>query len=217
MILGASTHALIVEGTDDLYVIANVIQRERPELVDRWAPFIRTAKAKTGDDGAVGAAIREFGAVLQAAKAKRVGLVIDADSDVLQRWEAVRTVLVSAGVAADGLTDGGFLADHPDGRRVGAWLWPDNQLAGALEDFLLPLVPSSELRDYAHDVVPQAKSKGAPFTSAAEKKAVFRTWLAWQEQPGLPPGEAITRGIVTGRSPSLDAFAEWFDRLCIQD
>jgi len=215
--LQTKTHSLIVEGSDDLYVISNLIQRERPSLQGDWPKFIKTAKAKVDDrGGAVGAAIREFCDATLASTSKRLGLVIDANGDFSTRWRQVQEGLGARGVVAAMLPSTGLIIERPN-QRIGVWFWPNCQSPGALENFLWELVPADDVKAYAMTAVTEARKRGAPCNDAAELKARFRTWLAWQEQPGLPPGDAIHRGVVPGSTPTVDTFTKWFEQLFIED
>lgn len=69
---------------------------------------------------------------------------------------------------------------------------PDNHGPGMLEDPLLSLIPSDDPL-LAHtraavDTLPEQR-----FPEACRAKAHLHTYLAWQSDPGCPPGIAITR------------------------
>lgn len=224
MKLDARTHCLVVEGPDDVHVVATLIQRERPQIGAEWPRppndrFISAAHAKAGDlDGAVGAAIREFFAIVAIEKQPRVGLILDADADPTARWATVTKELKTLGL--DGVPTepqpAGYIVQR-ERTRIGIWLWPDNVSAGTLETLLWDLVPSDSLKTHALDATAIAKAKGAPFTDASTTKAKFRAWLAWQEQPGLPPGQAIARRVVSGNTDAVDRFTTWFEALFLKD
>ena len=57
-----------------------------------------------------------------------------------------------------------------------------------------------------------AKRAGALFPDSRRDKAVLRTWLAWQEEPGLPYGLAVSRHYFQDTSLAR-RFAGWFRRL----
>jgi hypothetical protein len=205
MKLDRSKHSLIVEGMDDLYVIANVLERSLSGVdLDK---MICAPKAQLGDSGAVGAAIRLFVNTLATQKHERVALVLDANGDIERRRDEIRAALKLEGLVVADLAKFGGLRE---GHVAGVWLMPDNLRPGALEDFLQPMIEPSALADWANEAttVAQAK-KAAPFRDHA--KASLRTWLSWQAQPGLPPGEAVKRGLL--RSEPAAAFVSWFLKL----
>ncbi len=44
-------------------------------------------------------------------------------------------------------------------------------------------------------------------------KAQFHTWLAWQQEPGKPMGQAITKKFLDSNSPSALQFISWVTRV----
>ena len=95
--------------------------------------------------------------------------------------------------------------------RVGVWLMPDNQREGTLENFLRDLVEEVDpLLPYAEESSWRAKELGAKFSGSDVDKAVLHTWLAWQEEPGLPYGTAMRARFFRDDSPAAQAFVTWF-------
>lgn len=47
----------------------------------------------------------------------------------------------------------------------------------------------------------------------AEPKAIIYTWLAWQKEPGMPPGSAITAGSFDATVTEVDRLVGWLERL----
>ena len=127
-----------------------------------------------------------------------VGVVIDADEDLPDRWQSIRNMLVEAGyksVPNQPAPDGTILDPPPQGLlpRAGIWIMPDNQMKGILETFLRSLIPkASPLFDYVKTSVAAIPDSERRFKPGKEPKAIIHTWLAWQEEPGMPPGLAIT-------------------------
>ncbi|MCY3536289.1 MAG: hypothetical protein OXH24_01065 [Cyanobacteria bacterium MAG IRC3_bin_20] len=91
---------------------------------------------------------------------------------------------------------------------------PDNQRAGALEEFLAGLVTQGDsLLGLAECSTEKARSKGATFPDTERAKAVLHTWLAWQKDPGLPYGTAIKAQFFDHNSRRALAFVAWYGRL----
>ncbi len=44
-------------------------------------------------------------------------------------------------------------------------------------------------------------------------KALIHTWLAWQENPGTPLGQAITKHYLTTDTDLCQQFVDWLNRL----
>ncbi len=85
--------------------------------------------------------------------------------------------------------------------RVGIWLMPDNDVDGMLEDFCRQLVDDQALK-FASNCVQQAKDKQiTSFIDNHHSKAVVHTFLAWQNEPGMPIGQAITAKALDGNKP----------------
>lgn len=97
------------------------------------------------------------------------------------------------------------------------WLIPDNRRSGSLEDVVIDLIPSADpVWAYAQEVSEEARRRGARFAARHTPKASVRTWLAWQEQPGVPPGEAIKRTYLDPRVPAAFGFVGWFKRMFLE-
>jgi hypothetical protein len=47
----------------------------------------------------------------------------------------------------------------------------------------------------------------------AKPKAIMHTWLAWQEEPGLPFGTAIKAGYLDSSAAPVDTLVSWLNRL----
>ena len=146
-----------------------------------------------------------------------VGIVIDTDTDLAARWQAVRYRFAQVGydsVPTDP-DPGGTILEPPLGSflpRAGVWIMPDNKTTGILEDFLRFLVPQPDpLFDHVNasvDFIPNKR-----FTQNDEPKAVIHTWLAWQSEPGLPYGTAIKARFLDSSLPEADVLVSWLRRL----
>lgn len=144
-----------------------------------------------------------------------LGLVLDADDDVQKQWERLRRALPE-GLALPERPDpsGTVVPGLRPNTRFGVWAMPDNVRPGALEHLLQTLiVPGDTLWAHAERVTGEAVGHGAEFPPKAKDKAVLRAWLAWQAEPGVPPGRALKSGYFRGASPAVSAFVAWFDRL----
>ena len=91
---------------------------------------------------------------------------------------------------------------------------PNNQTSGILEDFLHFLVPQPNiLFDHAKASVAAIPEGERRFKQLAEPKAIIHTWLAWQKDPGLPFGTAITARFLDPSVPEVDVLVAWLKRL----
>lgn len=204
-------HRLIVEGRDDMYSILSLTARhgwtwDNPE---HYYPYIMDAKG-------VDEAIRSFPLAVRSSY-KRVGIVIDADTNLKGRWDSIRALLSPSGFV---------LPEDPDPlgtvvglgeRRIGVWIMPDNQNHGKLEDFLGVLIPANDpCWGYAEDAAKEASRLGALFSEVDFIKARIFTWLAWQREPGLPFGTAINAALFSHEQELAQAFVNWMQRLYSQ-
>ena len=198
---------LLVEGKNDQHVVYAL--RDRHGIPNCFEVF-----AHDGIDPLLEALPER----LRESDRERIGVVVDADTSVGGRWDALRRILANAGYAA--------LPQFPDSvgtivpsadaflPQVGIWIMPDNQGAGMLEHFLQFLVPAGDmllpraLRTVAEIPLPERR-----FPEEHRAKAEIHTWLAWQEQPGQPYGTSITTRYLDGDRPQARQFADWMRRL----
>ena len=91
---------------------------------------------------------------------------------------------------------------------------PNNQLPGMLEDFVQMLVPDKDkLWQHAVVSVEQIPVEDRLFPAQHEIKAKIHTWLAWQNQPGTPMGQAITNRYLSADTPQALLLIDWLRRL----
>jgi hypothetical protein len=78
---------------------------------------------------------------------------------------------------------------------------PDNNVDGMLEDFCRSLA-SPEAIQYAQTCALEAKDKGfLSYKSVHLSKSTIHTFLAWQDEPGMPLGQAITSKVLDSTQP----------------
>ena len=92
---------------------------------------------------------------------------------------------------------------------------PDNQVPGILEDFLRFLVPEGDALlahvEQSIDSIPLAQRKFADLRKPKARIHTY-TWLAWQEEPGKPFGQAISARYLDPNLPTANIFAGWLQR-----
>jgi hypothetical protein len=202
-----SRHCLHVEGPHDQAVMRALLKRHGLEL-DVQAP----QKADGKGDGAL---LKSFRLAVKNGDA-RVGLLIDADSSVDQRWTEIAECLALEGIALPPRTLDGviFASPRPD-QRIGVWILPDNQRPGALEDLLVDLIPdpAHPLWTFAGEATSRARTLGASFEDHHVPKARLATWLAWQERPGFPYGKALAEKFFRHDTPLAERLVRWCRRL----
>lgn len=148
---------------------------------------------------------------------ERVGLIVDADTDIASRWHAARDRFSRAGMTMPAHPPREGWVEQVGRRRVGVWLMPNNEATGNLEDFLARLVPEADpCWPHAQQSTAAASVLGAPFKAADHGKATMHAWLAWREEPGLPFGTAMKARYFAHDSPDALAFVGWFKRLFLE-
>ncbi|MEW6282568.1 MAG: DUF3226 domain-containing protein [Candidatus Eremiobacterota bacterium] len=198
---------LLVEGKDDLHVVAALCQRH-------CLPRNFTLRTPGLTEG-IEALLAGLPVRLKSEELKMLGVLVDADTDGAARWRQVADRLRAAGCEPPSLLgpDGwvGFLGT----RRVGVWMMPNNEASGALEDFLRGMVPEGDAwMPEADAVVNCLEQRGLHrYATARSSKARLHTWLAWQSEPGQPFGTAITARSLDADSVVARRFVGWLERL----
>jgi len=210
---------LYVEGRDDQHSLIELLIRHGIDYDSKpWPdefPEFKTPGEAAGVGG-VKAMLEYMPTAVQLGTDRASGFVLDADSPLASRWQAVRDRLQEVDVEVpDQCPMEGFVGESAKSKsRVGVWLMPDNQHDGTLETFLRGLISEEDpLTRHAESATDSATQLGARFARADRLKAVVHAWLAWQEKPGLPYGTAIRARYFTHDHHVVARFVEWFKRL----
>ncbi|HBP48653.1 DUF3226 domain-containing protein [Pseudomonas sp.] len=144
-----------------------------------------------------------------------IGVVLDADNPNLAgKWDAISNRLTNEGynVPKTPIKDGSIISQ--EGKpTIGVWLMPDNDLDGMLEDFCARLAPPDAL-DYANNCATEAKKMGfSTFGNTHKSKATIHTFLAWQDEPGMPLGQAVTAKALDAKQPIAIQFSDFLKNL----
>jgi hypothetical protein len=204
----AAKKILLVEGTDDEHVLKHICGQRAVGKLDEIKP-----------QGSVEQLLENFPVRLKESEIEALGVVLDADTDLVGRWDSLKHRLKHAGYAGvpDRPVANGTVLQPPANTllpRFGVWLMPDNQSRGILEDFLRFLVPTgSQLFEHVKASVAAIPEKERRFSELAVPKAVIHTWLAWQEEPGKPLGTAITAKFLDPNMKQVDVLVAWLKNL----
>jgi hypothetical protein len=215
---GKRRNHLWVEGRDDevvMYSLLNVhgitssVRRERLTAVDEFFKV----KEHDGISNLLKALNVELkGDVVD----NRYGIVVDADADIAIIWSKLQSILDEAGYDDIPLSpvEEGTILERDGLPRLGIWIMPDNKIPGMMEDFISFLGPQDdELWPLAVNVVEKVMEKKCNFPSSYKSKAYLHTWLAWQETPGRPMGQAITLKYVNATTEHARLLITWFRKL----
>lgn len=203
----ATKSVLMVEGSDDEHVVKHICGQRRLGKIENIHAY-----------GGKDPLIQGIGVRLKESDIGALGIILDADTDLHARWQAVAFRLKEGGysdVPAAPAPEGTVIESPADSLlpRVGVWIMPDNQVPGILEDFLRFLVPSADgLLAHADQAIASIPAGQRRFSDLSEPKARIHTWLAWQEEPGKPFGQAISARYLDPTLPAANIFAGWLHR-----
>jgi hypothetical protein len=192
--LSSSNRKVLFEGSNDFNVALHLlIQNLGPLPVGQSWPLIN----KLSVEQALSGVLSEIKTLVPSTDSPAaIGLVVDANGDVQARWDAIRNAFGVHGTAIPlhPVSDG-YLQPSPRDPNlwVGAWMMPDNCRKGALEEFLLDLIPHPAVLQHARASAEQGCSLFAAatqelFTPPASPKAVLNSYLSYGPEPALPYG-----------------------------
>jgi len=204
------TAQLLVEGNNDRHVIwALCKQHAVPETFSVEIP--------SEDNGGVEALLKSIPVRLKISGLRALGVILDADQSLEGRWDAVCERLRQAGYLDLPLAPepNGSIIEVDQMPRIGIWLMPNNHLPGMLENFVSYLIPDDDLlATKAESILHQIEGEGLNrYSLLHHQKAFIHTWLAWQETPGQPMGQAITAQVLSHNQPLAQAFTNWLKLL----
>ncbi len=201
---------LLVEGTDDLYVVANI--RDRHNLADNFD--IIDCKGVSNIPDQVVARIKQGQSTVKA-----IGIILDADNDLDARWQSIHDILKKEGYEVPTHPDvnGTILSGPVRNPTIGIWLMPDNLQSRMLEDFVMHLIPPGDLlQPYVNQILADIESQKISNRydpNVHRAKAFIHTWLARQIDPGKPMGTAISATFLDHNTDLCLRFVAWLNRL----
>lgn len=196
---------LLLEGTTDCHVIAALCGAHK--VPDTFKLY------NCENDAGV---IKRLDALLRATDMKeRIGVVIDADApNLISRWQSIRDKLSWTTYSFPEKPDPQGTIISTEGFPIlGFWFMPDNQTDGMLEDFCASLAEPESMAAAKRAVALAEKERVTRFKEVHRTKAEVHTYLAWQDEPGRPPGQAITAQALRPHTPLAKQFATWLVNL----
>ena len=196
---------LLVEGKDDQHVIWALCEKFK---VEKSFDVI--------DCEGIDKLIEQIPVRFKQSGIKVVGVVIDADSDLVNRWDSLRGSLSTLGFnTPNDLPLNGLILKNEENIKVGVWIMPNNHLGGMLEDFIIFLVPKDDqLLPIVNQTLDQIERLNLNKYSLIHKsKAAIHSWLSWQQDPGTPMGLAITKRYLTTEDQTCASFMNWLNEL----
>lgn len=196
---------LLVEGKDDEHVFYSLLKHH--QIPNRF---------KIKNKESISNLLSTLEVELLSSDLGSLGIIVDADTDVAARWQALRDRLIRSGYSTVPKTpDPSGTIIKEEGRPiVGIWLMPDNTIPGMLENFVSFLIPPDDLLwPMAEDALQKVIEKDCRFRETYHMKARLHTWLAWQEEPGKPMGQAITKHYLKADAPHAKRLMTWIRQL----
>jgi hypothetical protein len=192
---------LLVEGEDDKHVVLQLCIRLNfePEF---WI------LNKDGIDNVLSSISPE----IKAEGRKSVGILVDANDDISNRWAKVTERLRSTGLELPTISspEGTIIEGLP---RVGIWLMPDNESPGELEDFVQTMIPTGDpvwprSQRYVDDIPEEHRR----FRPGKVLRSQLHAWLATRRLPGRM-GAAIEAEDLDINVESSAKFIAWLQKL----
>lgn len=196
---------LLVEGNDDQHVV--------------WAICQKFGIAKTFDVfdcDRIDNVVKQLPVRIKL-REPRLGILIDADTDLQVRWKQLQDILNPLGYVMPDVPNvsGSLIKSETADTVIGIWIMPNNQIPGMLEDFAGLLIPIGDnVLPYVTKAITEIQDVlVAKFKPIHRSKALIHTWLAWQENPGTPMGLAITKTYLDHNHGLCVLFVDWLNRL----
>jgi hypothetical protein len=206
---GKFTKQLLVDGIDDLHVILALCNRH--DVVQNFDVI---------DCKGIANIEAELETRLKQSNINTLGIIVDADAELKDRWESISNFLGKKGFEVpESPSEIGLITTHMDGIKAGVWIMQNNKLNGMLEDFIKFLVPpEDQLMPVVDSTLLHLEEKDlGRYKSVHKSKAAIHTWLAWQEDPGTPMGLSITKRYLTTEPEVCNVFIEWLKNLFAED
>lgn len=199
---------LLVEGKTDLHVIAALCQyykvHENFDIIDcgSMENVMKQLKLRLSNVN----------------RNQIIGVLIDADTDIRGRIESIKALLssfcynVPPEFPIDGLVIDAPIESLP---RIGVWVMPNNKEVGMIEDFALSLIDGNDSLLYkAEQVIAELEKDSVQrYKSVHRSKAKIHTYLAWNDEPGMPIGLAITKRVLNPDSQGAIKIVDWLGSL----
>ena len=193
---------LLVEGPDDKHVVRQLCRRQSvPHFSIKVAGTVETL-------------LSTVGAEMLAPGRQSVGVLIDADDDLQERWDELVDRLSEEGIRIPALPNpAGTIVNIVDGPPIGIWVMPDNVSPGELEDFVQKMIPAGDaVWPKSQTYINQIPVELRKFRPGKLLRAQVYAWLATREIPGRM-GAAIGAGDLNIDIENCNNFIDWLRRL----
>lgn len=216
---------LLVEGKNDQHVMWNLFDvRQIAEVFEVECPeSLRDPDQSGGIDKLLDAVPRR----LLDSDLERLAIVMDANNKGPKaRWDAIRSRLLNEGykevpknMPEEGVVELSLRPRTPRSVRLAVWVMPDNQSQGMIEDFVAQMIrDDDDVLPLVDDFLASIPEDQQRFSPNHQSKARIHSWLAIQERPGRPMGQAIgAKKHLDPDRPAVDSFLQWINHALITD
>lgn len=196
---------LLVEGNDDQHVIWALCEK-----------FAVTKNFDVIDCEGITKLYEQLPVRFKQSQVDTIGLIIDADSEIKDRWKSISALLSLQGftIPKEIPLEGLILKGNP-GVKIGVWIMPNNNENGMLEDFISFLVPKEDkILPIVNDTLTDIENQGLnQYPLIHKSKATIHSWLSLQSDPGTPMGLGITKRYLTTDEETCLRFVNWLKAL----
>ncbi len=197
--LKSLSRKLIVEGRGDIDILDALFSKTIAGWIEKDKPVeIRLSEKEGGKDSI------KYENIERIAKGEpsHLGIVLDADNSFKATQDKIENIFKKIEA---------YIKENDNKTKLSYWIMPTHRSEGMIEDFMLNMIQDNELKEYAKSVAVLAKTDfNAPYKDAHVSKAYFKTWLAWQDQPGISAPTAINKNIFDINASLTSEFLKWF-------
>lgn len=196
---------LLVEGNDDQHVIWALCEK-----------FTVTENFDVIDCEGITKLYEQLPVRFKQAQVNTIGLIIDADSEINDRWKSISALLSLQGFTIpQEIPIEGLILKNNSGFKIGVWIMPNNNENGMLEDFISFLVPKEDkILPIVNNTLANIENQGLNQYSLIHKsKATIHSWLSLQSDPGTPMGLGITKRYLTTDEETCLKLVNWLKKL----
>lgn len=196
---------LLVEGNDDQHVIWALCEK-----------FTVTENFDVIDCEGITKLYEQLPVRFKQAQVDTIGLIIDADSEIKDRWKSISALLSLQGFTIpEEIPLEGLILKGNSEVKIGVWIMPNNNQNGMLEDFISFLVPKEDkILPIVNDTLTNIENQGLNQYSLIHKsKATIHSWLSLQADPGTPMGLGITKRYLTTDEETCLKLVNWLKEL----
>ena len=195
---------LLVEGEDDEHFVKHLHDKFQLNL----SLDIKNA-------GGIDEVVKWFRAEVQEPGRKVLGVIVDADEVLNERWKEIVSILSSKGIKtpATPAPSGTIITSEKMYPKIGIWIMPDNRSSGELEDFAIQMIKNDdEVMPLAQNYIDSIPVGQREFRKNKRTKVELFAWLANAHKPGRI-GASISTGKLKIDNSISKEFANWLTRL----